>query len=65
MRGKQQAAGQGGRDAHLQPQAKETEERGDERVREEVDEMKAGRPHAVDEAVHTKRESGERTEGFV
>ena len=54
MRGKQQAAGQGGRDAHLQPQAKETEERGDERVREEVDEMKAGRPHAVDEAVHTK-----------
>ena len=34
-------------------------------MREEVDEMKAGRPHAMDEAVQAKRESSERSEGLV
>ena len=34
-------------------------------MREEVDEMKAGRPQAMEEVVHPEREGGEGTEGFV
>ena len=65
MWGKQQATGQRSRDTQLQPQAEQTEERGDKRVREEVDEMKAGWPQAMEDVVHAEWESGEGTEGFV